>query len=36
MSELELGYDINTLTFSERDRALPMLGEFASPFIFEQ
>ena len=36
MSELELGYDINTLTFSERDRALPLLGEFISPFMFEQ
>jgi dTDP-4-dehydrorhamnose 3,5-epimerase len=36
MSELELGYEIHTLTFSERDRALPLLGEFISPFMFEQ
>ncbi len=34
MISIDLGCDVSTLTFSERDRMLPTLQEFASPFTY--
>ena len=35
MSSLDIDCDMDNLTFSERDRTLPSLQEFKSPFVFE-